>query len=142
MGLDVNDCIKALKYEQDIQKVADSMFQLKEKAPGKSSGAKTSGNSMEEQGDGESETDDGSQEDETDSNPEWPAAETLQLDFNHILFQYIYLCDCDFCMTAYCLLLIQLPYNFVLFLNKIYYVKYFLKIISIYLSIYLSRGFI
>ena len=70
MGLDVNDCIKALKYEQDIQKVADSMFQLKEKAPGKSSGAKTSGNSMEEQGDGESETDDGSQEDETDSNPE------------------------------------------------------------------------
>lgn len=70
MGLDVNDCIKALKYEQDIQKVADSMFQLKEKAPGKSSGAKTSGNSMEEQGDGEPETDDGSQEDETDSNPE------------------------------------------------------------------------
>ena len=72
MGLDVNDCIKALKYEQDIQKVADSMFQLKEKAPGKSSGAKISGNSMEEQGDAESDTDDGSQEDEpeTDSNPE------------------------------------------------------------------------
>ena len=48
------------------------MFQLREKAPGKSSGAKISGNSMEEQGDAESDTDDGSQEDEpeTDSNPE------------------------------------------------------------------------
>ena len=54
MGLDANDCIKALKCEQDIQKVADSMFQLKEKAPGKSSGAKISGKSMEEQGDEES----------------------------------------------------------------------------------------
>ena len=73
MGLDANDCMKALKYEQDIQKVADTMFQLKEKAPqiGEYSSVKTSGESMEEQGD-ESEIDDGPQEDEpeTDSNPE------------------------------------------------------------------------
>ena len=74
MGLDANDCKKASKYEQDIQKVADTMFQLKEKAPliGEYSSVKTPGKFMEEQGD-ESEIDDGSQEDEpeTDSNPEW-----------------------------------------------------------------------
>ena len=59
MGLDANECMKALKYEQDIQKVADTMFQLKEKAPliGDYSSVKTPGKSMEEQGD-ESEIDD------------------------------------------------------------------------------------
>ena len=139
MGLDAKECIKALRYEKDVQKVADSLYQMKEKFPKATDTGTTADD--EEESDLVNETQEG--DPEIDSNPEKQAIFNFsndslyatQSNFCNEMFviQLSYIsvkCPASLlCMIERFIFMLPLYYDISNFVpsNKNYYVKLFLK---------------